>query len=527
MQTIDSGFCRPSSGAGQAGAAQGFRGFHGSFADRADQSVRATVLADLGQSVGGHGGSVRGIQGVAAAVAKALSGQDVTGTDAADDVLKKIETSLHKAAQAMADRGVDGKTIDATIDRFRAQLAGALDGMVKGATGSSGTSGSSSTAGSSGASGSSGTTGSSGATSATGTTAPAANVTSVSKFVAREVRKERGAIDLVTAEGDRVSIRFRTKEVVTGSVTQATSSDGTTTTAAKSSVFSRGGMKIEVDGDLNEGELKAIGDLLGKVDDIATQFFSGDVQAAFSAAGSLGVDSDQIASYRLNLTYSRKVTAAYGAWGGSLPASTQPPATGDGTAPADSASGSGSAGSASGSTSGGSTSSASGTGATGSAASGSAASTAGSSSSAGSGTASTDGSSGASDSGASAGDSASAQGAASGATGSGSSATDPTAGDSNSGATDGTPATSTDTPPTNTPPASAQKTIIDFINDALSKLSSVNGAGRLSFSMHWKMSVLVTAIQTVQPAQPTTAADQAAANNTQLLGDSLQKIAAA
>jgi hypothetical protein len=41
------------------------------------------------------------------------------------------------------------------------------------------------------------------------------------------------------------------------------------------------------------------------------------------------------------------------------------------------------------------------------------------------------------------------------------------------------------------------------------------------------MSVLVTAIESAQPAQPTTAADQAAASNTQLLTESLQKIAAA
>jgi hypothetical protein len=500
MQTIDSGFCRTPSGANQAGATQGARGSHGSLQDRADQFVRATVLSDLGQSVG-HGRHARGIQGVADAVAKALSGQDVTGTDAADDVLKKIETSLHKAAQAMADRGVDGKTIDATIDRFRAQLAGALDGMVKGATGSgSGTSGA--TPGSS-----------TDAPANPPTPVPATSVTSVSKFVSREVRKERGAIDLVTAEGDRVSIRFRSKEVVAGSATQATSSDGTTTTAAKSSVFSRGGIKIEVDGDLNEDEQKAIGDLLGKVDDLATKFFSGDVQAAFSAAGSLGVDSDQIAAYRMNLTYSRKVAAVYGAWGASAPASTQPPATtGDGTTAVtdDSASGSGVAVAASSRTWSGLAVSASGRALNGSAASSGAASGTGAPSATADGDAgsTTDGTAG---------------------TDASSGATDGTAGtDAGSGATDGTTTTgSSDTPPATTQPASAQKTIIDFINDALSKLGSANGAGRLSFSTHWKMSVLVTAIESTQPAQPTTPSDQSTAANAQLLGDSLQKIASA
>jgi hypothetical protein len=37
----------------------------------------------------------------------------------------------------------------------------------------------------------------------------------------------------------------------------------------------------------------------------------------------------------------------------------------------------------------------------------------------------------------------------------------------------------------------------------------------------------MTALQSVQPLRPTIPADQAAASNTQLLGDSLQKIAAA
>jgi len=493
MQTIDSSFSRTSGAAGQASTLQISAGSHGSFQDRADQLVRATVLSDLGQSVGQSGDQghhSHGIQAVAAAIRKVLSGQDVTGTDAADDVLKKIETSLHKAAQKLADRGVDAKTIDATIDRFRAQLANALDGKsAAGGTASGSGTGSGSASGAGAASGSgppsgvggasgsgtpSGAAGASGSGSAVGgTRAPPKRTapvppapTSVSKFVSREVRKERGAIDLVTAEGDRVSIRFRTKEVLTNSAKESTAADGTTTASAKSSVLSSGGVKIDVDGDLNDDELKAIGDLLGKVDDIATQFFSGDVQAAFSAADSLGVDSDQIVGYRLNLTYSRKVSAAYAYAGASLPASTQSPAAGDASSTT-------------------------------------------------------------SDSQASANDSTSGNSASTSSTGS-TGSTGPTASEAGSPATDSTPNNGTsNTPPATTPPASAQKTIMDFLSDALSKLSSANGAGRLSFSTHWKMSVLVTAIESAQPAQPTTAADQATAKNTQLFGDSLQKIASA
>jgi hypothetical protein len=423
MQTFDSGFWRTSSAASQASATHGFKGLHGSPQHRADQLVRNTVLADLGESAGsGHG-----IQGVAAAIQKVLSGQDVTGTDAADDVLKKIEASLHKAAQKLADRGVDAKTIDATIDRFRDQLAKALDGMI--GSGSGGTD--------------------------APTNTPSPPTTSVSTFVAHEVRKERASLELVTAEGDRVSLRFRSKEVVTASAAQATTADGTTTTAANTTLISRGSLQVEVDGDLNEDEIAAIHDLIDKAYVVATRFFSGDVQAAFSAADALDVDSDQIAAYRLDMTYSRKVSAAYEYAGASLPASPQP--TTSGSSPVGSAS------------PGASTSSADTSDAT-------------------------------------------------------HTATDANTPDT--AAIDETSSSSTDTSPAN-PPTSARQTIVAFINDALSKLGSVKNVGNLSFSMQVKTSVLVTAIETVQPKQPTGEANQAAASNTQLLSDSLQKITAA
>jgi hypothetical protein len=261
-------------------------------------------------------------------------------------------------------------------------------------------------------------------------------------------------------------------------------------------------VNIEVDGDLNEDELAAIGDLLGKIDDIATKFFSGDVQAAFSAAGSLGVDSDQIAAYRLNLTYSRKIAAAYGMAGTKLPTATQPPGSSSpsgattpaaptSTAPSPAGAADSSASTAAGA---GNTADGSVAGVT----DGAAGSSASTPSASGSGSASTA--------------AASSSGAPTAPTTTGTGA--PT------GAADGTSSTGT-------PPASAQKTIIDFISDALSKLNSVTGAGRVTFTTHWKLNVLVTALQSVQPAQATTPADQAAAANTQLLNDSLQKIATA
>jgi hypothetical protein len=483
MNAIDTGSVRHSGcGPGDVSSTQGAGGFRGTPQQRADYLVQATVLGDLTQN-SGHKGAASGVQGIAAAIRKVLSKSDVAGTDVPDDVLQKIETSLKKAAQALADRGYDAQTIDATIDKFRSQLADALD-----STG--------------------GDTGSTAPTPPAPTpSTPARNdVTTVQKFVSREVQKQKTSLDIVTAEGDQVSIRFRTKEVTSSNLTTFQQSDGTAAIAAGSSVISRGQLQVEVNGDLNDDELTAIGDLLTKVNDIATKFFSGDVQAAFSAAAGLGVDSDQIASYQLDLTYSRKIAAA--AYSSTRASGTsQLPSTGAPASTAGAASGSDGTSAAS----------------TGSAASSSNTPTPASA--------------------------PSAPGTSPATNAAATTTSTPSATDS----TEGNPAPST--VPAGSTPATAQKTIVDFIGDVLSKLGSVDGAGRFSFSMKWKLEVLMTGLATLQPAAETpassgtptgtgtsasgatdsTAAASAStasapatttAKNTTLLGDALQKIAA-
>jgi hypothetical protein len=428
MTSVD---CTTQNRLAEAPCAQGPGRFHGNPQQQADQLVRAIVLQDFGQKGGG-------VPGLASALGKVLSASDVPGTDAPDDVLKKIEASLKKAAQALADRGYDAKTIDATIDKFRAQLADALDKLAR--TGRP-----------------DGEAPASGSTPATIPTssapAPAAppkdETLRVERFVAREVRRQRGAIDIQTADGDVVSIRFRTKDVVTDRYRQMSDASGTSV-SARESVVSRGRLQIAVDGSLDDDELAAIGDLLDKVDALASKFFSGDVQAAFAAASDLGVDSDEIASYQLDLTYSRKLAVA-ASTRIALPVASQPvslpkqppaaqPTQQTPSAPA-------------------------------------------------------------------------AQPQA------------PPASQSPGSSESSTPdATS---PPPSEPevtPATTRKTIADYIGDVLSKLGSVDGAGRLAFTLRFKVSVLTNALQTLQASSAS--AKDPAAKSTQLLTDSLGKAVA-
>jgi hypothetical protein len=94
-----------------------------------------------------------------------------------------------------------------------------------------------------------------------------------------------------------VQIRFRNKEGVVSQT--ATSASGE---ERRVYAFSAGRIEISVKGDLNDEELAAISELVGKVESLAADFFAGDVQKAFEAATTLGFDAEQIAGFALKLS---------------------------------------------------------------------------------------------------------------------------------------------------------------------------------------------------------------------------------
>lgn len=113
--------------------------------------------------------------------------------------------------------------------------------------------------------------------------------------------------EVKTAEGDIVLIRALAEQ----SASYRNEDDGKSLTASSSNVNQ---FSFTVEGDLNEGEVSALNDLLGQVSSIASTFYSGNLQGAFEEALNLGYDDAQIASFSLNLsmaTYT-KVDGAYG-----------------------------------------------------------------------------------------------------------------------------------------------------------------------------------------------------------------------
>jgi hypothetical protein len=124
------------------------------------------------------------------------------------------------------------------------------------------------------------------------------------------MRRQKGSVSILTQDGDTVQIRFRTREGLAVQSNTTASGDGSTSSTSVYA-FASGRVQVEVNGELDTDELKAIGDLMDKVDSLAAQFFEGDTEAAFSAASELGFDAGEIAGFALRLSVKEFARASF------------------------------------------------------------------------------------------------------------------------------------------------------------------------------------------------------------------------
>jgi hypothetical protein len=124
-------------------------------------------------------------------------------------------------------------------------------------------------------------------------------------------RAREFSFELTTKEGDKVRI--------TASASEGFAYESEENSRGKSlsgSYSASQAMSLQVEGNLSEEELGAINELLGKVNDLANEFFDGDLDKAFAQAQELGYDDEQIGSFSLNLAQVeiQQVTQAYKAF---------------------------------------------------------------------------------------------------------------------------------------------------------------------------------------------------------------------
>lgn len=98
---------------------------------------------------------------------------------------------------------------------------------------------------------------------------------------------------LQTQEGDQILIRFSDLK----SSSYSRDAQGESLSVNQSSRF-----EFSVNGDLSQDELEAINNLLVQVDKVSSLFFDDQFEDAFNSALNLGFDSEQIASFSLDLS---------------------------------------------------------------------------------------------------------------------------------------------------------------------------------------------------------------------------------
>lgn len=235
--------------------------------------IAAQVLGALTQATGGlsglrsREGDHRG-DGSAGAVAQALKSAAAQGADP-QALLAQVQEGIDSARSALTERGADPAQVDAAAAQFTDRVANLMQ-------------------------------------------APAAEPAPVVDAFAASVqvaRKERGSLVLTTQDGDVLRIRFRASERQQLELAGVNTGDAQAASAQWSS-SARSRTRVEVEGSLDAGELKAIEDFVGKVDTLANEFFEGDVEAAFAAAAALDYDAGEIAGFSLKLSMRESVQAS-------------------------------------------------------------------------------------------------------------------------------------------------------------------------------------------------------------------------
>jgi len=108
------------------------------------------------------------------------------------------------------------------------------------------------------------------------------------------------AIEIRTKEGDTITIHLSAEQ--SGQSNRMSLNNGRVAASMYESIQNNSSqMKIEIDGELNEEELKGITNLLQKINGLADKFFSGQDQAALSSIGSLQMN-DSLEGFNLKLS---------------------------------------------------------------------------------------------------------------------------------------------------------------------------------------------------------------------------------
>ncbi len=103
-----------------------------------------------------------------------------------------------------------------------------------------------------------------------------------------------------TRDGDLVTIKVNGEESFSSSAFAA-SADGVSVSGFDAQYSNSSSFSFSVEGELDKDELAALNDLFSQVNDVADNFYGGDVEAAFGQAMDVGYDASELAGFAVNM----------------------------------------------------------------------------------------------------------------------------------------------------------------------------------------------------------------------------------
>lgn len=139
----------------------------------------------------------------------------------------------------------------------------------------------------------------------------AGNRESLTSVLAIDTRtRQRSTIKIRTQEGDIVKLSLKRTDKMSASDAAVSDGDGFAA-LTEVEVSSRSRMMLKVDGDLSESEFAAIQNVFAQAEQIANDFFGGDMAAAFNLAAGFEFDTEQLARVNMRFRMHQDTNVSY------------------------------------------------------------------------------------------------------------------------------------------------------------------------------------------------------------------------
>lgn len=125
-------------------------------------------------------------------------------------------------------------------------------------------------------------------------------------IVERFQNAEDMELTVFTQDGDEVRISFSRDQNYESGYSAAADGQGNAAAIFSLSRAEYSEYSFSISGELDDGEIDVLQNLVKDVSNLADEFFNGDVQKAFEQSGSLGFDTNELASMTLDMSYTRQ-----------------------------------------------------------------------------------------------------------------------------------------------------------------------------------------------------------------------------